>query len=361
MTENIIVDEKYHERVSNIKEALSRHTAFWERDETDRPLLRIYDEEHWKPYESYVDVNGEELTGKYEIKRGLFDHRRTLQPYLPSGAVLSQDMLKGCGAYDLCYTELILGCRVFRTGPSVSPSSFLQSWSDVDKMNWNGFSPWFDEIASIIAVLKEELGNNYPITQPLFRGPFDMAEAAVPTEMLFTGFYEEPERIRKLLSLCTDIFIDTVKFWYSNTPDFHGGHVIRDMSGLWAPGIPVMFQEDAMKNISKDMYFEFIKDQDERISENFDYPIIHTHSGSHHIYPVLAEEKKLKAVEIAIDPPPFGPDLEDFISDLMMLQAAGKALLIEGEITEGQINSLLNNLEHNGLALNVRLLVSQMS
>lgn len=345
----------YNKRVKDLDELLVLHKAFWKRELVERPILRVFTEERWKPYEAYVGKDGNPLEGHYEIKRGLLNHLETLRPYLPRGSVLYQDLLNGAGPYDICYTELILGCRIFRVGPSVSPSSFIQDWQDLDTVVWNGSNPWFEEIDEIIKVLAKELKDTYPVTQPLFRGPFDMAEAAMPTEMLFTGFYEEPKRIRSFLHLCCDIFIDTAKYWYEHCPPFHGGYVIRDMSGLWAPGKPVMFQQDAMKNISPEMYRDFIRELDIRICQEFEFPIIHTHSGSSHILPIVADEENLEGVEVAIDPPPFAVSPTQLIPQFKLIQQKNKSLLIEGFLQEWELHEILQELSPVGLAVNVQI------
>ena len=122
-----------------------------------------------------------------------------------------------------------------------------------------------------------------------------MVEAAVPTELLYPGFIDHAEAIRRLLEVCADIFINIAQRWLILTPRYYGGYAVRHTLGLWAPGMAVLFQADAMRNLSAQMYRDFLLDIDQRIAAQFEYPIIHTHSCSAHILPVLAAAPQPRA------------------------------------------------------------------
>ena len=183
-----------------------------------------------------------------------------------------------------------------------------------------------------------------------------MAEAAVPTAMLFTSFYDHPASLRKLLNHCTDVFVSTAKAWLTETPPFHGGYVVRSEWGLWAPGSTGQFQEDAMRNLSAELYRDFMFEIDRRIASEFEYPIIHTHSGSAHILPVLMEEPELLAIEVALDPAPYGPPLLDLLPQFQMVQQAGKSLFVDGPMKRSELDTLLKTLSPSGLAIRAGLL-----
>ena len=344
-----------NELSEQLKKALERQRAFWFRTEVERPLMRVVPYKEYEPYKPYVRQDGTDLPDGTELTPGLLDRLATANPYRPR-ELLDDDFVSGWGPYDACWTEAVLGCRVRRAGPSVWSDPFIHSWDAVDSLSWDGTSAWLDELMEVNRVLAAEVRGEYPLCQPLMRGPLDMVEAAVPTELLYTGFYENPAQLRKLLDHCTDVFIGTAKRWFAQTPPFHGGYMIRSEWGAWAPGSTVQFQADAMRNLSPKTYREFMFEIDRRIAGEFEYPIIHTHSGSAHILPVLAEVPELGAIEVALDPVPYAPPASELLPEFRIIQQAGKALLINGPMTRAELDTMLETLSPVGLCIRAALL-----
>lgn len=339
-------------REQRIEEALFRQRAFWDLSPVDEPLLSVTPWQEWQPYAPYVRQDGNPLPEGTEIIPGLLNRLQTLIPYRPN-ELFDGAFIKGWGPYDCCWTEAMLGCRIFRAGPSVWTEPFLFDWDRVNDLTFDGSNPWLHELLAVNQVLVEHTRGNYPVCQALMRGPLDMVEAAVPTDMLYAGFYEEPGMLGKLLDHCAGIFIAVAKKRLEETPPFYGGYMVRSEWGLWAPGSTVQFQADAMKNLSPEMYRDFILDIDRRIATEFEYSIFHTHSGSAHILPVLAGVPELKAVEVVFDPSPYGPPPLQLLPSFEMLQRAGKSLYIDGPLKRSQLDQILETLSPAGLALRV--------
>ncbi len=347
------------EQVSaRLEETLARQRAFWQRSATDRPLLRVAPWQDWQPYAPFVLRDGSAPTETYEITPGLLDPVASLQATRPSRLV-DGDFICGWSAYDQCWTEAILGCGVKRAGPSVWSEPLVTSWDDVDRLPPAGSEEWLDELVKVNQVLIEEVQGIYPVSQPLMRGPLDMAEAALPAAMLYAGFYEEPDRLRGFLQHCARLFVEAASRRLAGTPRFHGGYAVRYEWGLWAPGTTVQFQADASRNLSARTYRQFLAPIDRTIADAFEYPIIHTHSGSHHILPVLVDELELKAIEVTLDPAPYGPPPLELLSDFLMIQQAGKSLLISGPMLEDELAVLLSRLSPVGLGIRAGLLPAQ--
>ena len=208
------------EQVSaGLEETLARQRAFWQRLATDRPLLRVVPWQDWQPYAPFVLRDGSAPTETYEITPGLLDPVASLQATRPSRLV-DGDFICGWSAYDQCWTEAILGCGVKRAGPSVWSEPLVTSWDDVDRLPPSGSEEWLDELVKVNQVLIEEVQGIYPVSQPLMRGPLDMAEAALPAAMLYAGFYEEPDRLRGFLQHCARLFIEAASRRLAGTPRF---------------------------------------------------------------------------------------------------------------------------------------------
>jgi len=334
---------------------LERHRAFWLRAPVDRPLLRIVPYEEWKPYAAFVRRDGSILPHGAEIKPGLLAMAANLEPGRPQ-QMLDADFVCGWGPLDLCWTEAIMGCRVLRGGPSVWSEPFIEDWAAVDGLAWAGNSPWLDELLAINQWLVQESAGVYPVCQPLMRGPLDMAEGVLPSALLYAGFYENPAQLRKLLHLCAKVFVDVGKRRLAQTPPWHGGYMVRYEWGLWAPGPTIQFQADASRNLSPAKYREFLVEIDREIIEGFEFSIIHTHSGSSHILPVLVEEPGLRAIEVALDPAPYGPPPPQLLPRFKLVQEAGKSLYIGGPLKRSELDLLLENLSPTGLAIRAGIL-----
>ena len=338
-----------------LEEILNRHRAFWLRAPTDRPLLGVFKENDYKPPAPMVLRDGRRISESIEITPGMLDLPANLELTRP-GQLLSDDIICGWGPYDLCWTEAILGCRVFRAGPSAWSQPFLDDWSKVDALRSDGASPWLEELVELLHLIETKTQGRFPVCQPLLRGPLDMIEAAVPTEILYVGFYQNPDALHRLLAHCCDVFIATAQRLLAATPLFHDGHMARSEMGLWAPGTVIDFQGDAMRNLSREIYHDFVFEIDGRIAGAFDFSIIHTHSSSAHMIPVIIQEPELDAIQVTIDPIPYGPLLPDLLPAFEMIQKAGKALYIVGPMKRLDFDRMLETLSPAGLAIRAGIL-----
>jgi hypothetical protein len=178
----------------------------------------------------------------------------------------------------------------------------------------------------------------------------------LPSALLYAGFYENPAQLRKLLHVCAKIFVDVGKRRLAQTPPWQGGYMVRYEWGLWAPGPTIQFQADASRNLSPAKYREFLVEIDREITGEFEFSIIHTHSGSSHILPVLVEEPGLRAIEVALDPAPYGPPPPQLLPRFKLVQEAGKSLYIGGPLKRSELDLLLENLSPTGLAIRAGIL-----
>ena len=333
--------------------ALARHRAFWLRTPTDRPLMRVTPAQKSEPSEvPWICRDGTIMADGAEIRPGRLDHAATLRGH--GGEchdLLDDDFIRCVGAYGMCWTEAILGCRVKRVSDRVWAEPFIHDWDEVDKLCWDGSSAWLDEMLAVNRLLIEEAGDGCPICQPLLRGPLDMVAAAVPAEILYTGFYDHPGELHRLLDVCADMFVTAAERWLGETPPFYGGY----WADLWGPGRTVRLQEDAMHNLSPRTYREFVFEVDRRIEAQFEHVIMHTHSSSAHMFSVLAEEPELDAIDVGLDPPAYGPTVAELLPQLQMVQQAGKSLWVHDEMTQSELDALLENLSPVGLAIHARL------
>ena len=74
---------------------------------------------------------------------------------------------------------------------------------------------------------------------------------------------------------------------------------------------------------------------------------------------MLVDEPELKAIEVTLDPAPYGPPPLELLSDFLMIQQAGKSLLISGPMLEDELAVLLSRLSPVGLGIRAGLLPAQ--
>lgn len=339
---------------ADIAALLERHRAFWHRSETDRPLLHVEPAQPFKP-SSLILKDGSQLV-EGRIEPGTIDTLATLD-YRRPRALNAEDEICGWEPYDISWNEAILGCSLQRNPlGGVWAEPLLHNWEEVEAFSWRESSIWLDEFLRMARELVAEAKGIYPVFSPLSRGPLDMIEAVIPNEMLYAGFYQEPKRMHKLLDRCADLYIDLAERWLAQMPLFYGGYTVRTTFGLWAPGTVIRFQEDASTNVSPAVYREFLFEVDQRIASRFDYCTFGTHSSIRHILPMLLKIPSLWTIEMAIDPVRFGgPPLLELISSLQMVQAAGKSLILSGEMKRSELEVVLKKLSPVGLCIHAFL------
>jgi len=320
-----------------ILRVIERHKAFWEMEEVEKPLMRLgrYNPpQKSSPPEEAVYITPDEIDAQRYVGSG------------PSSAV-SGDFMHGAGPPGFCWTEAIMGCRILISVGSVWSESFLDDWKDLEDIRPSSDNPWLAKLLEITRLLTEKAEGRYLIVQPLLRGPIDMAAAVLGDEQTCFAVYDSPTKFRQLLEICTDTFIEVAKARLSLSPPFYDGY----LSGysIWAPGTVVRTQADNSALLSPSMYKEFLLPCDQRIFDNFDYPLIHLHSGGLHIVDVLLEAEKLKAIQVSLDYPA-GLSATESMPILKRINEQ-KPLIITGPVTQKELEQLLEKLSPKGLCM----------
>ena len=176
----------------SLPKLLERHRAFWDRSDVDEPLVRVT---HYSPLEEREPLpladgseaeEGDLLTPDRISVDRITRHRETFD-------ALDGDSVRGVGPYDLCWTEAIAGCPIrWRTG-HVWAEPFLEDLSNPDTVRVADDNPWLTKLSAITGQLVDHADGRYPVTQPLLRGPIDIAAAAIGDEQVCLAAMEEPE------------------------------------------------------------------------------------------------------------------------------------------------------------------------
>lgn len=324
-----------------------RHCAFWHREAVAAPLLSV------GRHTEFTDRDPIRLAGGGLVREGQVLGPGDIAPSELAGAYLGaqtpEDFLPGVSPYDLCWTEALAGCPLrWRAGqvwaePFLSQPEVVAAPSDAN--------PWMAHLVDLTRLEVRTARGDYPVCQPLMRGPVDMAAAALGDEALCLALLDQPEASRALLQSCTELFIGAVLRWREVAPLFDSGTCLY---GLWAPGTSVRTQCDNAALLSPDIYRRFLRPCDERICRHFDYPLMHTHSGFIAMAaPVLLEVRGLRAVQVSLDWPA-GPTVADLLPTFQLLNDH-LPLIITGALTRAELELLLAGLRPAGLCLQVNL------
>jgi hypothetical protein len=341
-----------------LEEVLARHVAFWECADVDRPLLSIrppalpfHARRYLLPDGSPVGEGMRVEAGMLDMGQDLGDEDRTLQ-------LLDGDFV-GSWAPTLfasfSWTEAILGCEISHTLGSWWANPLKEDWTDVARTGDWRQSPWLQALMEVNARQVEAAQGRMGVAQPLFRGPFDMATAALGGEGLCLALVDRADQLAEFLDYCADLYIDVGQHRLAETPAYLGGYFPSSYFGLWAPGSTVRYQADSSYLVSPKMYRERFQRFDRRIAQAFEYPAFASHTTQARHLSVYAEIPELRVIELTLELPPFGRPALALLPPVREVQAMGKALLLTGDVTQAELDGLLEGLSPRGLAFRVRI------
>lgn len=312
------------------------------------------------PHEPLGDLwlplaNGSVADHDLDLYPEMLDLDRLAGPAQPPGSInLWGDLIEARGPYArIPWVEAILGCpiRVTIQGGSMRSRAFISSWEDWPKRRFARQRGWQDLLLRLTEMLVERANGRYAVTQPLMRGPSDLAEAVLGPEMTCFSLYDHPAELQGFLWDVTDVFIDVLRRQTARLAPLEGGYV--NWFGIWAPGTVVRTQCDATAFLSAKQYARWFLPHDVRTSEAADYAIIHLHSACLHTVEALLEVERPQAIQISLDPEPSGPPVKEIVGTCQKILER-KPLVIDGEMRPEDVALLLERLPHDGLCLIVR-------
>ena len=318
---------------SGLKHLCARHAAFWN-GEVDAPLRQVTDYAPLKALNAMPLADGSYLNEGQVLSPDKIDPPRFYGARPGNRALIQGDFIRGIGPPHLCWTEAIIGCpiQVATGGPWAEP--FLGDVKDIDRVQAD--TAWLEKLDAFADFLVAQVDGQYPIVQPLMRGPLDMMASALGHEAMCMALVQEPQASEKLLHRCADIFIQAAKRLQAHTPTFEGGYV--SSYGLWAPGPVVRTQVDNGTMLSPQMYRERVRAADQKVIEAFDYPLIHVHSGCLHLADALLEIDALKVIQVSIDHPggPLAADVMPILTRIIQK----KPLIVTGPVSTEELDML---------------------
>lgn len=332
---------------------IERHRAFWTRQPVDRPLLRTRPYRWLEPSASLPLRGGRRTPVEWPAEPGDLDLDALVAEWRPSDDLLDGDFLQQVEPFGLCWLEGRAGASVRIAAGTVwaePPRPGVFRVEDV-RARFGENTPWLEALRTYYSKLAAAASGRAIVASTLLRGPLDIAAALVGSTELALLLHDEPGRVGELLDVAAAGFVQTAGFVRELVPPVAGGWAAF---GIWAPGSVVRLQCDYSAMLSLGDYRRWDVPRQRRIAGEFDYSILHLHSGCLHVLDGLLDMPELAAVEICLDPWPSGPHPGDTIPALARIQAAGKAVVVHGgPVSPDEYERMRESLSPVGLAIDV--------
>jgi hypothetical protein len=344
--------------MSNVEDLIELHKAWWKL-ENDRPILNIVYRERfpWMWLKS-DHIGGMALTladGTVARDGSISPNDLSPEKLHPTPFVRGDLFLPVMALGKIPWMEAICGVtpRVHVKANSIWAGSGKQIWPDdwwAKEIHVELDRGWLNLLIKSTKYCVEKFSGHFVISQTnVMRGMMDIAAALMGDENVIIAMYEHPNEFKELMDELTDICIIVMNAQNNVIPDFQNGYV--NPYGVWAPGTVTRHQEDEAAFISPSFYKEFVLPYDRKICKAFDYTTIHFHSGHHMHCDAVTDIPELGALQINLEPPPYGPTLKEWIVMFKRLIKKKPLILQAWKLTREQINSILEELPPQGLLL----------
>ena len=334
---------------------IDRHEAFLARRPVDRPLVGLWrggyfpaeqfpsGTARWREGQllSPEDVRLEAFRADYDH---LYRHHREVD----------DDFFYIASAYwGIPWLEAILGCPIVADKTTCWAEACQGGPDDVlsldPKLEGN---PWMKCLARFTAALVEFAGDRFPVCAPLLRGPGDAAAAMRGGMPLVLECVDRPDTARLLMEHCASVRMAVLRRLRAIIPPWRGTHAAGGYpSRLWARRTVAYNQDDFAALLSPDLFRELLLPLERQMCKEAEVNFIHLHSGCLYPADILLEDDRYDVIEVNIDHAGAGPDLAGLLPTFQKIQAAGRPLMLWGEIRLEEWRLLREKLSPVGLSV----------
>ena len=248
------------------------------------------------------------------------------------------------------WVEASLGCRVVadhQTGSTRTepPPGFADSPVVPE---FSAENPWVQKMLEFIPALQKHAAGRYPVGTTILRGISDHLAAVYGGDGLIMRMYDAPDEVESVAQQITAYWISFAQCLLKRLPLFCGG-TGAFFWNVWCPGKTVWTQDDAAALLSPDLYERFIYPHVCRLAQAFEHTVMHLHPSR--FIPIdYLMKTDIDVIELHIEQG--GPTAEE-LQDHHMRILSQKPVLIWGELTEADLEFILDHLPHQGLAVSM--------
>ena len=289
---------------------LSRHAAFWRREEADLPLVS---RGSLARHSRLGVLCGPDWPMEGRLSPDMLWPERIAQR---AARLMEGDDLVLGDAFAISqlgsaipWLEAIVGCTIFYSLPNDTiwaKTPAEPAWP-LRVANWE-HNPWLIRLVEIIQALAATCADRLPVTTLHLRGATDLLGAYLGPSRLCLAACDAPDDLVASVAAAIDLIAAVVRHQNRSVPPFRGGY-FSDF-GLWAPGSTVIWSQDLSVLFSPSMYRRLFLEFDRQVAALTDWPVLHVHTAEAHCFPLWAEIPSL-CIEITVDPS--GPNLAQLL------------------------------------------------
>lgn len=337
----------------NRPDKVDRYKAFWDREDTGRPLIG-YSMKSWFPLEenaaSAVWKSRDILIpDMVEPEAFMEDEVRLLR----EGEAIEDDIFRGaCPSQAVPWLNGMLGSRIRILPGSTLAEERILPWEELGELRLDPEDAWYRKYMEFAETLVRTAGERFPVSHGTLVGPTDLAAALRGHSQSIIDLSEEPGKSRELLESMADIFVEITEALWERIPLYHNGYYDAQYQ-LWSPGPIIRMQEDATALYSPELYRRFVQPLDRKIAARFPNSFIHLHSTSMFLLDAFLEIEEIGCFEVNNDVS--GPPVREMLPYFKMIQQADRSLLIRGSFSTEELRLLMKGLKPQGLYLYIMI------
>ncbi|MHB9038001.1 MAG: hypothetical protein ACYC64_15190 [Armatimonadota bacterium] len=284
-----------------LKDTLQRHKAFWERRDTDRPLLGVnagffvnqrfprvmeqMPEGEVQPDDIPVELFLKDCDDLYESHAGLGDYPFVSAPFV-----------------GIPWLEAIAGCPIMASKSSFWAEPCITDWKT---WRWSEFileNPWTKKLQELMIALTEHSSGRYGVAPTLMRGPSDILSAMRGAAELSVDLMDDPDAVLPSIDQATNLWKAAARIQLDLIPESDEGYIAGDAAlRTWAPEKVLWLQEDAMSLLSPRLYKDFFLPVDRKLSDEFPCIAYHLHGSALWAVDDLVELPGVDVIELNLE------------------------------------------------------------
>ena len=323
-------------------EKIPRFRAFWQRAETDRPLIGTT----IATMPSVRAIRGDGLLRPEDID--LVECLRELDEEWEQWRECGGDVIWSASpVWAFPWQTAMIGCPIRRDGENVWQGSAPGDWGKMERLRFNPSDPWFRRLVELTVSLKEHAAGRYPVGSALLGAtPSDLMMIFRGQERLAIDLYDSPEMVDALAERSIRFCVDLMAQLFQLVDRYLGGYA-GTIRYFWAPEAMLETGEDLAFMMSPTAHRRFVVPIHRAFCRHYPCSILHLHSAQLHTVPNLLEVPEIRTIEIT---PDYGEDLLPYLP-LMGQILERKPLIVHGILTVPEMQEMMRVLPARGLAL----------
>jgi len=349
----------------NFEKLILKHKSFINLENVNRPLLCIFilgtgNVAEYK--ETSKNITENKNTEPEDIS--LDGYMEDVEEFIIRHDTIGEDFFYPIAAYMpfIPWIEAIIGCPVYAGKNYFYPKSFIDNLVEFEperEIDLSEKNKWFKKLIEVTEGLVKKFGDIYPVASSAhLRGPADVMLAALGSTVLPVEMNDNPGKIKKFASICTEVFIRVAKKLNEITfkAKFYG--YTTPIYGIWTENVCQYYQDDALALLSPRYYKEFILENHLNIEKNFPSTIFSVHGNMMFVIDDIINYPSLKIVQTHREIETIGPTMKEMLPKFKLIQEHKKALIINFtdvncslSLMEEEIELISKELSNKGLCI----------